>query len=95
MPNGATGARDYTHENEIHVEPGWIHEPTNTVPPYPPELESALERISRQDCSRLKGTEFDIVMRRIQRDDDTRYPLGVAERKFGISATTRVVGYDE
>ncbi len=95
MPNGATGARDYSHENEIHVEPGWIHEPTNTVPPYPPELESALDRVSRQDHSKLKGTEFDIVMRRLQRDGDDRYKLGVAERKFGISATTRVEGYDE
>ncbi len=95
MPNGPTGARDYTHENEIHVEPGWIHEPTNTVPPYPPELESALDRVSRQDHSRLKGTEFDIVMRRLQRDGDDRYKLLVAERKVGISATTRVVGYDE
>ena len=91
----ATGARDYSHENEIHVEPGWIHEPTNTVPPYPAELESALARVARQDCSRLKGTEFDIVMRRIERDGDDRYKLGVAERKHGISATTRVVGYDE
>ena len=93
MPNGATGARDYTHENEIHVEPGWIHEPTNTVPPYSADLEAALERVSRQDCSRLKGTEFDIVMRRIERDGDSRYPLDVDERKFGISATTKVVGY--
>ena len=95
MPNGPTGARDYTHENEIHVEPGWIHEPTNTVPPYSPDLDGALERISRQDHSKLKGTEFDIVMRRLQRDGDDRYKLGVANRKPGISATTRVVGYDD
>ena len=95
MPNGATGVRDYTHQNEIHVEPGWLHEPTNTVPAYPPELESALARVARQDCSRLKGTEFDIVMRRMQRDGDDRFKLGVAERKVGISATTQVVGYEE
>ena len=95
MPNGATGARDYTHPNEIHVEPGWLHEPTNTVPPYSPELDGALERISRQDLSKLKGTEFDIAMRRMQRDGDDRYKLGVAERKVGISATTMVQGYDE
>lgn len=85
--------RDYTHENEIHMEPGDLHEPTNTVPAYPADLEAALSRVSRQDCSRLKGTEFDIVMRRIERDNDTRYQLRPDERKVGISATTRVVGY--
>jgi hypothetical protein len=89
------GARDYTHENEIHMEPGELHEPTNTVPPYPPDLEAALARVSRQDCSRLKGTEFDIVMRRLARDGDDRYKLPVGQRKFGIGATTRVQGYDE
>ena len=93
MPNGPTGARDYTHDNEIHVEPGWIHEPTNTVPPYPAELEAALARISQQDRSKLKGTEFDIATRRIQRDGDSRYPLKADERKVGISATVRVVEY--
>jgi hypothetical protein len=91
MPNGRTGVRDYTHPNEIHVEPGWLHDPTNTVPPYPPELESALERVSRQDRSKLQGTEFDIVTRRLQRDGDTRYPLRADERKVGISATVQVV----
>ena len=85
--------RDYTHENEIHMEPGELHEPTNTVPPYPPELEAALARVSRQDCSRLKGTEFDIAMRRIARDGDTRYPLAADERKVGIGATVKVVEY--
>ena len=87
------GARDYTHENEIHMEPGELHEPTNTVPPYPTDLEAALARVSRQDCSKLKGTEFDIVMRRLQRDGDERYKLRVDERKVGIGATTRVQGY--
>ena len=89
------GARDYTHENEIHMEPGELHEPTNTVPPYPAELEAALARVARQDCSKLKGTEFDIVMRRLQREGDDRFKLAVANRKPGISATTRVVGYDD
>jgi len=85
--------RDYTHENEIHMEPGELHDPTNTVPAYSPELEAALARVARQDCSKLKGTEFDIAMRRMDRDGDTRYPLGPDERKVGISACVRVVGY--
>ena len=85
--------RDYRGSNEIHIEAGELHEPTNTVPSYPPELEAALARISRQDCSRLKGTEFDIVTRRLVRDGDTRYPLRSDERKVGISATVMVVDY--
>lgn len=86
--------RDYRGPNEIHMEPGELHDPTNTVPPYSPELESALARIARQDCSKLKGTEFDIVMRRIKRDGDTRYPLRADERMVGIGATVQVVDYD-
>ena len=86
--------RDYTGPNEIHMEPGELHEPTNTVPPYPPELESALARIARQDRSKLQGTEFDIVTRRLKRDGDMRYPLRSDERKVGISATTQFVEYD-
>jgi len=85
--------RDYTHPNEIHMEPGELHEPTNTVPAYSADLEAALARVSRQDCSRLKGTEFDIVMRRIERDGDTRFPLRSDERKVGIGATTQYVEY--
>ena len=85
--------RDYTHENEIHMEPGELHDPTNTVPPYSPELEAALARIATQDCSKLKGTEYDIAMRRILRDGDTRFPLAADERKIGIGATVRVVEY--
>lgn len=85
--------RDYRGPNEIHMEPGELHDPTNTVPPYPPELEAALARISRQDCSKLKGTEFDIVTRRLIRDGDTRYPLRSDERKVGIGATTQYVEY--
>jgi hypothetical protein len=81
--------RDYSQIHEIHMEPGDLHEPTNPVPPpFPPALESALARVARQDCSRLKGTEFDIVMRRIERDGDTRFPLAPDERKVGIGATT-------
>ncbi len=93
MPNGRTGVRDYTHPNEIHMEPGELHEPTNTVPAYSPELDAALDRISRQDCSKLKGTEFDIVTRRLKRDGDMRYPLRSDERKVGIGATTQYVEY--
>ena len=85
--------RDYRGPNEIHMESGELHEPTNTVPPYPAELEAALSRISRQDCSKLKGTEFDIVTRRLVRDGDTRYPLRSDERKVGIGATCQYVEY--
>ena len=85
--------RDYSGPNEIHMESGELHEPTNTVPPYPAALESALARISRQDCSRLKGTEFDIVTRRLIRDGDTRYPLASDERKVGIGARVQRVDY--
>jgi len=81
--------RDYTQINEIHMEPGDLHEPTNTVPSYPADLESALARVARQDCSRLKGTEFDIVTRRLERDGDTRYQLEVDERKIGIGSSIR------
>ena len=43
-------------------------------------IEAALDRISRQDRSKLKGTEFDIVTRRLKRDGDMRYPLRSDER---------------
>ncbi len=85
--------RDYRGPNEIHMEAAELHEPTNTVPPYSAALESALARISRQDCSRLKGTEFDIVTRRLIRDGDMRYPLASDERKVGIGATVQRVDY--
>jgi len=85
--------RDYRGSNEIHMEAGELHDPTNTVPPYSPELESALARVARQDCSRLKGTEFDIVTRRLIRDGDMRYPLASDERKVGIGATVQRVDY--
>jgi len=85
--------RDYTGPNEIHMEAGELHDPTNTVPPYSPELESALARIARQDCSKLKGTEFDIVTRRLVRDGDMRYPLASDERKVGIGARVQRIDY--
>jgi len=85
--------RDYRGPNEIHMEAAELHEPTNTVPPYSPELEAALAHISRQDRSKLKGTEFDIVTRRLVRDGDLRYPLRSDERKVGIGATVQVVDY--
>lgn len=84
----AARPRDYRHIHEIHMEPADLHEPTNTVPEYPADLESALARVSRQDCSRLKGTEFDIVTRRLVRDNDTRYPLAADNRKVGIAGST-------
>jgi hypothetical protein len=81
--------RDYRHIHEIHMEPGDLHEPYSPAPlPYPSELESALARVARQDCSRLKGTEFDIVTRRLERDGDMRYPLAADDRKVGIGGTT-------
>lgn len=81
--------RDYSHIHEIHMEPGELHEAYSPAPlSYPAELESALSRVARQDCSRLKGTEFDIVTRRLERDGDTRYPLAADERKVGIGGST-------
>jgi len=83
--------RDYSQVREIHMEPGELHEPYSPAPhPYPAELESALARVARQDCSRLKGTEFDIVTRRLERDEDTRYPLAADERKYGIGGSCRM-----
>ena len=84
----AARPRDYTQLREIHMEPAELHEPTNTVPAYSPQLDQALERVARQDCSRLKGTEFDIAMRRMEREGDDRYKLAPDERKVGIGATT-------
>jgi hypothetical protein len=81
--------RDYSHIHEIHMEPGDLHEPYSPAPlPYPAELESALSRVARQDCSRLKGTEFDIVTRRLERDGDERFQLAIDDRKVGIGGTT-------
>jgi len=83
--------RDYTHIHEIHMEPGELHDPTSPhPPPYPAALEAHLARVARQDRSKLQGTEFDIVMRRIEAWGDTRYPLAADERKVGIGSTTQM-----
>ena len=84
----AARPRDYSHIHEIHMEPAELHEPTNTIPAYSADLEAALSRVARQDCSRLKGTEFDIVTRRLERDGDMRYPLAADNRKVGIGGST-------
>ncbi|MGH9190076.1 MAG: hypothetical protein ACRD0Q_08605 [Acidimicrobiales bacterium] len=65
--------RDYRTEEEIHMEPGDIHEPTNTIPSYPSELESALNKVANSDSARLKGTAHNIASRRIERMRDTRF----------------------
>lgn len=49
--------RPWSHDDEIcFMMPGEIHEPCNPLPPaFPPELESALDRIARQDVSATGG----------------------------------------
>lgn len=41
--------RDYSYPGEIHMEPGELHEPTNTVPAYSQELERALSDVARKN----------------------------------------------
>lgn len=65
--------RDYSHPEEIHMEPGELHDPTNTVPAYPSALDNALGRVARQNQTALGGTDYQIAMRRIQRENDTRF----------------------
>jgi len=65
--------RDYSHPEEIHMEPGELHAPTNTVPAYPSALENALGRVGKQNQTALGGTDYQIAMRRIQRENDTRF----------------------
>ena len=65
--------RDYRDSEEIHMEPGELHEPTNTVPSYSSELESALHQVANRDVAPLKGTAHNIAMRRITRDNDRRF----------------------
>jgi len=65
--------RDYTTADEIHMESGELHEPTNTVPPLPSGLESALAGVARRDASALGGSAYAIAMRRIIREDDRRF----------------------
>lgn len=65
--------RNYGTPDEIHMEPAEIHDPTNTVPAYAAELEAALSRVARQDCSGLGGTNYQVAQRRIERENDTRF----------------------
>ena len=56
--------RDYSHPEEIHMEPGELHEPTNTVPPFPQALESALADVARKDVAaipQLRGRDREDV----------------------------------
>ncbi|MGQ0743037.1 MAG: hypothetical protein ACT4OS_01595 [Acidimicrobiales bacterium] len=65
--------RDYTQADEIHMEPGELHDGTNTVPAYAPGLESALSNVANKNVASLGGSVYDIAMRRIIRDNDTRF----------------------
>lgn len=51
--------RDYSkwsHEEEIQMRPGEIHEPYNPVPPdHSSELDSALQRVAEQDVGLTGG----------------------------------------
>lgn len=65
--------RSYATPDEIHMEPAEIHDPVGSIPAYSGELEAALARISRQDCSGLGGTNYQVAQRRIERENDTRF----------------------
>ena len=53
---GVRDYRPYSHEDEIHMVPGVIHPPTNPHPPdYRSDLDSALDRLARQDVSLTGG----------------------------------------
>ncbi len=42
--------RQWSHEKEISMRPGELHEPYQTVPePLAPELDEALNRVAQQD----------------------------------------------
>lgn len=44
--------RPYSHEDEIHMVSGVIHDPTNPHPPgYSSALDKALDDVARQDVS--------------------------------------------
>ncbi|MGI9033132.1 MAG: hypothetical protein ACR2HY_05535 [Acidimicrobiales bacterium] len=51
--------RDYgqwTHEDEIQMRPGEVHEPYSTIPPdLSSDLDSALARIAQQDVGLTGG----------------------------------------
>ena len=67
--------RDYSMPDEIHMEPGELHEPTNTVPAYPSNLESALSQVSRRNVGRAQGTSWSVAMNRMDRTGE--YPSHV------------------
>jgi hypothetical protein len=48
--------RQFSHEDEIHMVPGVIHDPTPVTPPdYASGLDKALDDIARQDVSATGG----------------------------------------
>ena len=59
--------RDYSMPDEIHMEPGELHEPTNTVPSYSANLESALSQVSRHNVGSQQGSCWSVAMNRINR----------------------------
>ncbi len=65
--------RDYTTTDEIHMDPGELHDPVGSIPAYSSNLESALSSVSNKNVAALGGPAYDIAMRRIIRDDDRRY----------------------
>lgn len=54
---------EWSHEDEIFMHPGEIHEPYSTVPPdYDSALDSALDRVARQDVSLTGGPRGKLPM---------------------------------
>lgn len=48
--------RPWSHEDDIHMKPGEVHEPYASVPPdYSADLEGALAAIAKQDVSLTGG----------------------------------------
>jgi hypothetical protein len=53
---GVRDYRRYSHEDEIHMDPAVIHDPTPVVPPnFSSALDKALDDIARQDVGRTGG----------------------------------------
>lgn len=63
----ARDVRDYSMPDEIHMEPGELHEPTNTVPAYTATLESALSQVARRNVGAHQGTCWSVAMNRHDR----------------------------